>query len=46
MMAFRQLSEEDRWALTYYVLEMQKPGSVLGGNKPKGGKPKAKAKGK
>jgi mono/diheme cytochrome c family protein len=42
MMAFRQLSEEDRWALTYYVLELQKPGSMLGGNKSKGGKAKAR----
>jgi mono/diheme cytochrome c family protein len=35
MMAFRQLSEEDRWALSYYVLELRTPGSVLGGKKAK-----------
>ncbi len=39
MVAFTQIPEEERWALTYYVLELQKPGSVLG-------KPKGKAKGK
>ncbi len=42
MVSFRQLTEEDRWALTYYVLHLQKPGSVLEGNKPKGGKSKGK----
>ncbi|MCY1078248.1 c-type cytochrome [Archangium lansingense] len=42
MVAFTQLQEDERWALTYYVLELQKPGSVLGGNKPKGGKSKGK----
>ena len=40
MVAFTQLPEDERWALSYYVLELQKPGSVLGGNKPKGGKGK------
>ncbi|WP_375773339.1 cytochrome c [Archangium gephyra] len=40
MVAFTQLPEEERWALAYYVNELQKPGSVLGGNKPKGGKGK------
>jgi mono/diheme cytochrome c family protein len=42
MVAFTQLPEDERWALTYYVLELQKPGSVLGGKKPKGGKAKGK----
>jgi mono/diheme cytochrome c family protein len=40
MVAFSQLPEEERWALSYYVLELQKPGSVLG----KGGKGKGKGK--
>jgi mono/diheme cytochrome c family protein len=38
MVAFTQLPEDERWALSYYVLELQKPGSVL--------KAKGKAKGK
>ena len=40
MVAFTQLPEEERWSLAYYVLELQKPGSVLG--KGKGGKGKGK----
>ena len=40
MVAFTQLPEEERWSLAYYVLELQKPGSVL--NKGKGGKGKGK----
>jgi mono/diheme cytochrome c family protein len=31
MIAFAHLPEEERWALTYFVLELQKPGSVLKG---------------
>lgn len=42
MVAFTQLPEDERWALTYYVLELQKPGSVLGKAKGKGGKAKGK----
>lgn len=29
MVPFTHLPEQDRWALTYYVLELKKPGSVL-----------------
>lgn len=34
MVAFSYLPEADRWALTYWVLELKKPGSVLKEEKP------------
>ncbi|MBN1204758.1 MAG: cytochrome c [Myxococcaceae bacterium] len=31
MVGYAYLPEGDRWALSYYVLDLKKPGSVLGG---------------
>jgi mono/diheme cytochrome c family protein len=35
MVSFSYLPESDRWALAYYVLDLKKPGSVLGKTKAK-----------
>lgn len=30
MVVFTQIPEDERWVMAYYVLRVQKPGSVLG----------------
>ncbi len=44
MVSYAYLPENERWALAWYVLDLKKPGSVLGGGEDTAKKPDAKKK--